>query len=120
MLRIALGVLVVLGVGCADSDLDPTAPELHQLGACASGWPSSVGVGNCELPCQDVRPADPEHGVPFVCTARFTGTRGLVQARSCSESMAFDYHGVTGCCGYDYEKADDGSVFVRFAVCDEQ
>lgn len=114
MLRI-LAVIVVVA-GCGDSDLEPTAPELHELGACAADWTSN-GL-QCERPCEHVR-TPPQAGKPKVCTATYASTAGDTRTAQCDEPSAFDYRGVTGCCVYD-ARLDNGRVPVRFAVCGEE
>jgi|SRR6187549_1927789 len=119
MLRIWLVAAMALGAGCAgDDDLDPTAPELHDLGTCDADWMS--GLTDCERACHDVHDVKPDLGPAPACHARFTGTRGTEQPRNCSDAGIFEYRGVLGCCAYDTEHLDNGSVPVRFAVCDEQ
>lgn len=120
-MRKVLILIGVLGSGCvARGDLDPDSPTLHDIVSCSSDWPSQAGVNACERACEEPHPTDrsPDDTASGTCSSSFTGTSGAHESRTCYSSMIFDYRGVEGCCVYDQEHFDNGTVPVRFAVCD--
>jgi len=89
----------------------PTDAELHAHADECTGWGSP---DFCEIPCAVRDPSRDTVQQPLpgagLCTAAYDDGR----AWECSESAAFEYMGVLGCCAH--HGAGTGDVF--FAVCE--
>lgn len=107
-------MLMVALAACSDDGRNeprPTDAEIHAHAAECSGWGSP---SFCEVPCAMRVSGRDSITQPLPGTGACTGIYDGARRWECSESAAFEYKGVLGCCAHH----DAGAGDVFFAVCE--